>query len=105
NENEMLVRVHAIGVGIHDDYFLSKNIQYPHPIGIEAAGIIEKVGQNVTDFREGERIAFVSTMQMKGGTWAEYAVVADNSLIIPVPDGMSLTEAAAVPVAGNTALK
>jgi len=105
NEDEMLVRVKAIGVGIHDGYFLPSDIKYPYPIGIEAAGIIENTGRNITDFQEGDRIAFVSMMQTKGGTWAEYAVVADNSLIIPIPKEMSFTEAAAIPVAGNTTLK
>jgi len=104
-ENEMLIHVKAIGVGIHDGYFLPANIQYPYPIGIEAAGVIVKTGNNVTNFQEGERITFVSMMQPKGGTWAEYAVVADNSLIIPIPEKMTFTEAAAIPVAGNTALK
>src|SRR5690625_1074597 len=75
--NEMLIRVKAIGVGIHDSYFLPANIRYPYPIGIEAAGIIEKTGRNVTKFQEGDRVTFVSMMQPKGGTWAEYAVVAD----------------------------
>lgn len=105
DEHEMLVRVKAIGVGIHDGYFLPGNIHYPYPIGIEAAGIIEKAGSRVTGFQEGDRIAFVSSMQAKGGTWAEYAVVSDQSLIIPIPKGMSFAEAAAVPVAGNTTLK
>ncbi len=105
SENEMLVRVKAIGVGIHDGYFLPRDVHYPYPIGIEAAGIIEKTGRNVTDYREGDQIAFVSSMQIKGGTWAEYAVVADDSLIIPIPEGMSFEAAAAVPVAGNTVLK
>lgn len=103
--NELLVRVKAIGVGIQDGYFFPQNIQYPYPIGMEAAGIIEKTGRDVTEFQEGDQIAFVSMMQAKGGTWAEYAVVGANSLIIPIPDGMSFTEAAAIPVAGNTTLK
>lgn len=105
NEDEMLVRVMAIGVGIHDGYFLPPNIQFPYPIGIEAAGIIEKAGRNVKSYQKGDQISFVSMMQTKGGTWAEYAVVSDDSLIIPIPKGMSFTEAAAIPVAGNTTLK
>ncbi|WOV87050.1 NADP-dependent oxidoreductase [Sporosarcina oncorhynchi] len=105
NENELLVHVKAIGVGIHDGYFLPEDIQYPYTIGIEAAGIIEKVGQNVTRFQEGQRVAFVSSMQPKGGTWAEYAVVTEDSLILPIPEAMTFEQAAAIPVAGNTALK
>lgn len=103
--NEMLVEVKAIGVGIHDSYFLPNNIRYPYPIGIEASGIVVKTGDQITRFQVGDKIAFVTMMQPKGGTWAEYTVVADNSLIVPIPKGMSFEEAAAVPVAGNTVLK
>lgn len=105
SENELLVRVKAIGVGIHDGYFLPEHIQYPYPIGIEAAGTVEKTGTNVTHFHEGDRIAFVSSMQPKGGTWAEFAIVTDDSLILPIPENMTFEQAAAVPVAGNTVLK
>lgn len=105
SESELLVRMCAIGVGVHDGYFHPAQVQYPYVIGIEGAGVIEKVGRNASDYTVGERIAFVSSMQPKGGTWAEYAAVGKDSLIIRIPDGMSFEQAAAVPVAGNTALK
>jgi NADPH:quinone reductase-like Zn-dependent oxidoreductase len=104
-DDELLVRVQAIGVGIHDSYFLPGDISYPFPIGIEAAGTIEKVGRQASDFQTGERIVFISMMQPKGGVWAEYAAVQKDSLIFRIPENMSFQEAAAVPVAGNTALK
>lgn len=104
-KNELLVRVHAIGVGIHDGYFLPVEMKFPYTIGIEAAGIIEEVGQGVDGFVVGERIAFVSMMQAKGGPWAEYAAVSKDSLILKMPDTMDFTTAAALPVAGNTVLK
>jgi len=103
---ELLVRNHAIGVGIHDSYFLPADFSHPFPIGIEAAGTIERVGENVAGrFRPGDRIAYVSTNQRKGGTWVEYSVVSGDSLIIAIPDEMGFDRAAAVPVAGNTALR
>lgn len=105
SEDELLVRVKAVGVGIHDSYFLPQDIRYPYAIGIEAAGIVEKAGSAVTEYQPGDRIAFVSMMQPKGGTWAEYAAVRKDSLIIPIPGPMSFTEAAAIPVAGNTVLR
>lgn len=104
-ENELLVRMKAIGVGIHDGYFMPQQINYPYTIGIEASGIVEKIGANVTRFERGDEIAFISSMQEKGGTWAEYAVVSDEALIVPIPAGMSFAQAAAIPVAGNTVLK
>lgn len=104
-DREILVKIAAIGVGVHDEYFHAPDVSYPYVIGIEGAGVIEAVGRDVTGYRSGERIAFVSAMQPKGGTWAEYAVIAADSLIVPVPDEMSFEQAAALPVAGNTVLK
>ncbi|GHE32866.1 NADPH:quinone reductase [Streptosporangium violaceochromogenes] len=104
-DDELLVRVKAVGVGIHDSYFLPGDVKYPFPIGIEAAGVVERVGSGVRGHRPGDHIAFVSSMQPKGGTWAEYAAVKANSLIVPIPAGLDFVEAAAVPVAGNTVLR
>lgn len=104
-DHQLLVKIQAIGVGVHDEYFLPAQMSYPYVVGIEAAGIIESVGSDVTSYQVGQRIAFVSAMQAKGGTWAEYAVVDETSLIIPMPGGVSYQQAAALPVAGNTAFK
>lgn len=104
--DELLVRVKAVGVGIHDSYFLPSGISTPFVIGIEAAGVVEQVGSDLTEsHRPGDRVAFISTNQLKGGTWAENAVVRGDSLILPIPDGLSFEEAAAVPVAANTTLR
>lgn len=109
-DDELLVRLRAIGVGVHDSYFLPADAHYPYPIGIEGAGIVEAVGgapvdHRPADHRPGDRIAFISSLQPKGGTWAEYAVVDAQSLILPIPDELEFTAAAALPVAGNTALR
>lgn len=104
-DTEILVHVQAVGIGIHDGSFFPANIEYPYVIGVEAAGIIAQVGAAVNRFRVGQRVAFVNAMQPKGGTWAEYTVVNQNALIIPIPDSMTFAEAAALPVAGNTALR
>lgn len=102
---EILVEVKAIGVGIHDGYFLPPNPEYPYPIGIEAAGIVADVGHSVSGRSPGDRIAFISSLQPKGVVWAQYAAVDAAGLILPIPDGMSFDRAAAIPVAGNTALR
>ncbi|OFE15436.1 quinone oxidoreductase [Humibacillus sp. DSM 29435] len=103
--DELLVRVKAVGVGIHDSYFLPGDATYPYPIGIEAAGVVETAGLAVTAHHPGDRVAFVSSMQPKGGTWAEFVAVRADSLIVSVPETMSFVEAAALPVAGNTVLR
>jgi NADPH:quinone reductase-like Zn-dependent oxidoreductase len=103
---ELLVRNHAVGVGIHDSYFLPAGFTTPYPIGIEAAGVIEQVGSRLVGrYAVGDRIAYVSANQLKGGTWAEYAVVDAESLILRIPEAMSFERAAAIPVAANTTLR
>lgn len=103
--DELLVRVAAIGVGIHDSSFLPHDARYPYPIGIEAAGVVEQVGSSVAGAQPGDRIAFVSAMQPKGGTWAQFVAVNGGSPIIAIAQGVDFVTAAAVPVAGNTALR
>lgn len=105
DDDELLVRAKAVGVGIHDSYFLPANARYPYPIGIEAAGVVEEVGGAVTAYRPGDRLVFVSSMQPKGGTWAEFAAVRASSLIMQIPTGLDFVTAAALPVAGNTILR
>lgn len=105
DDDELLVLVRAVGVGIHDSYFLPSDARYPFTIGIEAAGVVAEVGSCVSAQIPGDRIAFVSSMQPKGGTWAEYVAVKADALIVPVPSDMDLVDAAAVPVAGNTVLR
>lgn len=105
NEDEVLIKIQAIGVGIHDEYFHAQDITFPYVIGIEASGIIEKVGNRITEYKVGDRVAFISMMQPKGGTWAEYVVVSKDSLMLPIPEDMPFEQAAAFPVAGNTVLK
>lgn len=102
--DELLVQIKAVGVGIHDSSFLPQELHYPYPIGIEASGIVAEVGAEITGYALGDRIAFISMMQPKGGVWAQYAAVRADSLILPIPEGMSFEQAAAVPVAGNSTL-
>ncbi|MEO7126518.1 MAG: NADP-dependent oxidoreductase [Nakamurella sp.] len=105
DEDELLVQVRAIGVGIHDSYYLPSAARYPFVVGIEAAGVVEGIGAQESAFQVGDRITFVSAMQLKGGTWAEYVAVKANSPIMPIPVGMDFAQAAAIPIAGDTALR
>ncbi len=102
--DEVLVQIRTVGVGVHDRWFMPQEVRYPYPIGIEAAGIIDAVGEAVTRFAVGDRVMFVSSMQPKGGVWAEFAAVAETTLI-RIPDELDFVRAAALPVAGGTALR
>jgi NADPH:quinone reductase-like Zn-dependent oxidoreductase len=104
NNDEVLVKVHAFGVGIHDRYFIPQDAVFPYTIGTEAAGVITKAGDSVTQFRVGDRVMLTSVLQAKGGCWAEYVAVPQGSLI-PMPDEIEFTVGAAIPIAGKTALE
>lgn len=102
--DEVLVRVKAIGVGLHDRWFIPRIADYPYVIGIEAAGIIDKTGRAVAGYRPGDAVMFTSSLQSKGGVWAEFAAVREEALI-HIPAGLGFIPAAALPVAGGTALE
>jgi len=97
---EVLVRIAASGVNFIDTYF--REGRYPAPLpfipGQEAAGVVEKIGTDVTGFAIGDRVAWNGTR----GTYAEYACAPAKDLL-HVPAGMSLDDAAAVLLQGLTA--
>jgi len=71
---------------------------FPAVLGMEGAGVVEAVGADVADFREGDRVAYCMDM----GSYSEKRVIAARSLIA-VPDGISDETAAAVTLQGLTA--
>jgi NADPH2:quinone reductase len=99
--NDVLVRHTAIGINFIDIYF--REGLYPTPLpgrlGVEAAGVVEAVGSDVSQYSEGDRVAYC-----KGGlgSYAQAHVVAESCLI-PVPDDVSDETAAAVLLKGLTA--
>jgi NADPH2:quinone reductase len=97
---EVLVRVGASGVNFIDTYFREGRYpaELPFTPGQEAAGTVEKLGDGVTGFAEGDNVAWNGTR----GTYAEYACASAKDLL-HVPQGMSLEQAAAVLLQGLTA--
>ncbi|XOQ14579.1 MAG: zinc-binding dehydrogenase [Shouchella clausii] len=70
-----------------------KNGKLPIVLGLDAVGIVEQVGEQVTDLKVGERvIAFP-----KNGSYAEYAL-ASSTLTFRIPDSLDLSSAAASPI-------
>lgn len=101
--DEVLVAVRAFGVGIHDRYFIPQEGPFPYTIGIEGAGVVDRVGTDVNGVRLGDRVMVSIPMSPKGGSWAEYVVVGEHG-ITPIPDGMDFQTAAGLPVAGRSAV-
>jgi NADPH:quinone reductase len=97
---EVLIKAEAIGVNFVDTYFRSG--QYPHELpfvlGAEVAGIVEAVGDGVTGFRVGDRVATADAV----GAYAEYCV-APADLVASLPDGVASDVAAASLLKGMTA--
>lgn len=98
--SEILVRVAAAGVNFIETYQRSGNypVDYPFIPGAEAAGEVVALGPEASGFAVGDRVAFAEGK----GTYAEFTLVeADQAL--PVPEGISLETAAALPLQGMTA--
>lgn len=70
--------------------------------GDDIAGIVHSVGQNVTNFRPGDRVASFHEMLTPHGAFAEYAVGLEATTI-HIPASISFEEASTIPLAGMTA--
>ncbi len=97
---EVRIRVHAAGVNFIDTYRRSGVYPMAHPYvpGSEAAGVIEALGDGVSGVHVGDRVATAEAT----GTYAEHALVRAETLL-PVPDGVDMEVAAALPLPGLTA--
>jgi putative PIG3 family NAD(P)H quinone oxidoreductase len=95
-DGEVLVRVAAAGVNRPD--VMQRQGRYPPPPGasdlpgLEIAGEIAALGPNVSALSIGDKV----TALLPGGGYAGYAVAA-APLCLPVPSGLSMVEAAAIP--------
>ncbi|HEX8366975.1 MAG TPA: quinone oxidoreductase [Pyrinomonadaceae bacterium] len=101
--DEVLIKVAAAGVNYADTMMRSGNYltqpELPFTPGYEAAGTIEQVGENVTNFSAGQRV--LATV-ISGG-YAEYATAKAHGTI-PIPDELGFGESTALLVQGLTAL-
>jgi len=93
---EVLIKVAAAGLNRAD--LLQRDGLYPPPpgasdiLGLEAAGEIVAIGTAVTSWQVGERV----TALLSGGGYAHY-VIADAGSCLPIPDGLTMVEAASLP--------
>ncbi|MCW7541282.1 NADP-dependent oxidoreductase [Aquabacterium sp. A7-Y] len=104
---QVAVRVEAAGVNPLDLKILAGSMQpvfpvsMPYTLGTDIAGVVEAVGPEVDRFKPGDRV--VGRLDpTAGGGFAEYAVIAAQSLC-PIPEDMSQEQAAALPTGAGTA--
>ena len=94
--NEVLIKISYAGINRPD--VLQRSGSYLPPPGasdlpgLEASGIISAIGKNVTNWEVGDEVCAL----LPGGGYAEYAVT-QASHCLPIPTGMSLKQAAALP--------
>lgn len=109
-DDDVLVRVRAASVNPLDWHFVrgtpyvvrvQTGLSRPknHIPGVDVAGRVEAVGRNVTKFQPGDEVFGGS-----GGSFAEYVCVSERRIVLK-PANVSFEQAAAVPIAGLTALQ
>jgi NADPH:quinone reductase-like Zn-dependent oxidoreductase len=110
-ENQVLVKVHAASINALDYRLMRANPFFVRlmgggfwkpkdpRIGRDVAGLVEAVGENVTQFRPGDEVFGCAV-----GSFAEYALAKESSLALK-PAGVRFESAAAVPIAALTALQ
>jgi NADPH:quinone reductase len=97
---EVLIRAHAIGVGIPDTLIRAGTYGHMPPLpatpGTEISGIVEKVGADVTSRRVGQRVyASARERPQRGGHYAAYVATPAEATFL-LPDGVDLDAAAAL---------
>ncbi|MDC0432490.1 NAD(P)H-quinone oxidoreductase [Hyphomicrobiales bacterium] len=96
SDNEVLIKITATAVNRAD--VVQKNGFYPPPpgasniLGLECSGVIEEIGKNVKKRKIGENVCAL----LSGGGYAQYASCPEEQAV-PVPEGISISEAASLP--------
>ncbi len=94
--SEVLIRV--AGAGVNRPDLIQRAGNYPPPpgapetLGLEVSGVVERVGAGVSRWHEGDEVCAL----LPGGGYASYAIAHEGS-VLPIPKGLSLIEAAALP--------
>ena len=103
---QLLVRVYATSVN-PVDYKIRQagewaGIKPPVIIGYDVSGVVEAVGDGVTDFKVGDEVYYTPEIFGRQGTYAPYHVV-EEAIVALKPKNITHTEAASLPLAGGTA--
>ncbi|MHA6645952.1 quinone oxidoreductase family protein [Mesorhizobium sp. A623] len=99
--NEVVIEHDAIGVNYLDITQRNGAVKIPLPsgLGLEAAGVVSAVGVGVTDFKVGDRVAYILGPV---GAYSESRTISADR-VVPLPDGVSFETAATVLFKGITA--
>eukprot|EP01028_Stygiella_incarcerata_P011743 TRINITY_DN680_c1_g1_i1.p1 TRINITY_DN680_c1_g1~~TRINITY_DN680_c1_g1_i1.p1 ORF type:complete len:363 (+),score=96.20 TRINITY_DN680_c1_g1_i1:25-1113(+) len=104
-EGELRVKVYSVGLNPVDYKVGYRGPQKsaPHVLGLDVAGIVDAVGANTEGrFKVGDKVYFHGNLTNPHGGFAEYTTI-EEMVVAPFPEGLSFSEAAALPCAGLTA--
>ncbi|NUO51390.1 MAG: NADP-dependent oxidoreductase [Polyangiaceae bacterium] len=105
--DQVLVEVHAAGVGPWDTWIRGGKSVLPQPLpltlGSDFSGVVTAIGANVTSWSPGDEVFGITGPQYTGAS-AEYAAV-PQTMLAHKPRGLSHVEAASVPVVAVTAMQ
>jgi len=98
--NEVLIKNKAIGLNYIDTYHRSGlyPVELPSNVGLEGAGIIEKIGPNVKNFKAGDKVAYAS---MPIGSYSTHRIFPTKKLV-KVPEGIELENVVTLMTKGIT---
>ncbi|KAF6809142.1 putative quinone oxidoreductase [Colletotrichum sojae] len=99
---QLLIKVLVSGTN-PKDWKLPSWVNKPQNTGDDVAGLVEKVGDQVYEFAQGDRVAGFHVIMTEHGSFAEYAIV-PASTAFHIPKNVSFEEAATVPLAAYTAV-
>ncbi|NAT78169.1 NADP-dependent oxidoreductase [Dickeya dadantii] len=105
--DDVLIQVHAAGVNLLDakiskgEFRLILPYRLPLVLGNDVAGVVVRVGPEVTRFRPGDEV-YARPDQERIGTFAEFIAVKEDSLALK-PGNLSMEEAASLPLVSLTA--
>lgn len=106
-ENEVMVEIHASALNLLDSKIKSGEFKMILPyklpliLGHDAAGIITRIGKNVTQFKVGDEV-YTRPSDFRIGTFAEFIAVNESDVALK-PKNLSMEEAAAIPLVALTA--
>jgi NADPH2:quinone reductase len=97
---QVLVKIHTAGVNFVDIYQRRGiyPVKLPFIPGLEASGVVEAVGEKVTEFHQGDRVSYAGHI----GSYSEYTAI-DAGRLIALPKDLSFEQGAAFPLQGMTA--
>lgn len=105
--NDVLVEVHASGLNLLDskiksgEFKLILPYKFPLILGHDVAGVITKVGKNVTKFKVGDEV-YARVADFRIGTLAEFIAIDEKDVALK-PKNISMEEAASIPLVALTA--